>query len=84
MACHAGWLRNPTVQLELAVRGEVIDSEYRGPVQCLLYNSTKTACRITKGEQIFQTLFLHVPEVEWIHGQLPTIQQNEGGFGSTD
>ena len=68
----------------ITVPGGVIDLDYMGPIQGLLCNFTKTARRITKGEWICQALFLPVLEVEWIHGQLPTTLQNEGGLGSAD
>ena len=67
----------------ITTQGGVIDSDYRGVVNCLLYNSTKTPRRITKGERICQGLVLPVPQIEWIQGQLGNTQRDEGGFGST-
>ena len=80
LLCSQSWLASEGI----TVQGEVIDSDYRSPVQCLLQNSTKMAHQIVKGESVCQGLFLPVPEVEWIHGQLPATFRNEGGFGSTN
>ena len=67
----------------ITTQGGVIDSDYRGVVQCLLHNSTSTPRRITKGERVCQGVFLATPQVEWVRGQLEATQRNEGGFGSS-
>ena len=67
----------------VTVQGGVIDADYRGVIQCLLHNSTDSARRINKGERICQALFLPVPNIQWIQGQLPPTKRDEEGFGST-
>ena len=67
----------------VTVEGGVIDADYRGVIQCLLHNSTDSARRINKGERICQALFLPVPNIQWIQGQLPPTKRDEEGFGST-
>ena len=68
----------------VTVQGGVIDSDYRGSVQCLLHNSTANARRIQKGERVCQALFTPVPEITWMTvEQLDVTDRNEAGFGST-
>ena len=67
----------------VTVQGGVVDSDYRGTIRCILHNSTETPRRINRGERICQALFMPVPTIHWIQGQLPKTQRNEDGFGST-
>ena len=63
----------------------VIDSDYCGEndeIQILMYNFTKQATTIEKGERIAQGLFLKVEQGQW--EETDQIGQNSrGGFGST-
>ena len=67
----------------ITVQGGVIDADYRGPIQCLLYNSTMTPRRVTKGERVCQALFIPVPQINWIKGPLDRTERNENAFGSS-
>ena len=49
----------------ITVEGGLIDSDYRGPILCVLHNHTNLARRITKGERICQALFLQTPHITW-------------------
>ena len=64
----------------ISTQGGLIDSDYTGPVTALLFNSTTTPRRITKGERVTQALFLPVPEVEWLHGPLQKTLETSGAL----
>jgi len=64
----------------------LIDSDYRGPLGILLWNSTTTPFEIDKGERIGQivvmkpaTQIFKFVEAE----ELPKTERGTGGFGST-
>ena len=69
----------------LTVAG-VIDSDYRGPVRALLYNSTQQQFCVEKGQRITQAVILPVLNVQWTKedGINHDTKRGEGGFGSTD
>ncbi len=65
-----------------------IDSDYRGEVQVLLFNSGSRNVTITPGQRIAQIVFAPVCRVEWVEiPGAPTMfeatTRGEGGFGST-
>ena len=74
---------------KLALEGIVVetglwDSDYRGPVHCVLRNCSGTARRIQSGERICQLVFVPVPSVNWTTvDQLDETERGENGFGST-
>ena len=61
-------------RLKLAIEGitvesGLIDSDYKGPILCMLHNHTQLPRRINKGQQICQAVFLSVPDVTWTVNQ---------------
>ena len=83
----------------ITVEGGLIDSDYKGPVLCVLHNHTPLPRRINKGQRICQAVFLPVPDVTWTVNQSWTAisldyldeipppshatARGEAGFGST-
>ena len=83
----------------ITVEGGLIDSDYKGPVLCVLHNHTQLPRRINKGQRICQAVFLPVPDVVWTVNQSWTAisldyldetpspsnaaSRGEAGFGST-
>ena len=63
----------------------VIDSDYRGPVYCIIANSTSEDFVLKKGQRCTQGLFLPTHNVEFKKmGILSPTKRNNDGFGSTD
>jgi len=61
-----------------------IDSDFRGPVSIILYNSGHTSYRINKGDRIAQGVLARVDKATFEEvGKLSTTIRNESGFGST-
>ncbi len=64
-----------------------IDSDYRGEVKVILYNSSKTVQRIEHGERIAQMVFAkhEVAEIISVDSleELESTDRGAGGFGST-
>ena len=68
----------------LTVEGGLIDSDYRGPISCILHNNTECSRRIQKGERICQLLITSTPSVKWQTVQtLDGTARGNGGFGHT-
>lgn len=64
--------------------GGIIDPDYRGIIQCILYNSGDTVLDINHGDRICQGVFLRFEAVELTQvGVLPDSKRGDGGFGST-
>ena len=62
----------------------LVDSDYRGMLCALLYNSNKEAFQIQKGQRIAQGVILSVIPVKWKREDiLPETERQEKGFGST-
>lgn len=66
----------------------LIDSDYRGEVKVLLYNSTDNIFKVQKGDRIAQALFfgpiMFNPAIHFsLVDELPASDRGEGGFGST-
>lgn len=61
-----------------------IDSDFRGAIQILLYNSSDKLYVIEKGERIAQFVFAPVSRAEFeIVDELSETERGVGGFGST-
>jgi dUTP pyrophosphatase len=61
-----------------------IDSDYRGEVQILLYNSSEEPFYYSKGDRIAQMVFAKTTRAELeISKSLSESERGEGGFGST-
>ena len=66
------------------VVGGVIDSDYRGSVDALLYNTTETVFNVQKGQRIAQAVYLPVVDVVFEQQDaLPATLRHTDGFGST-
>lgn len=64
--------------------GGVIDSDYRGEVHIILYNSTSKPFPITKGDRIAQGTFIQVLQPHFHEvSELSETERGTGGFQST-
>ena len=62
----------------------VIDSDYRGEIGIVLYNTSNAAYEVTKGDRIAQMLIQPVVQCDIQEfEQLEETQRADGGFGST-
>ena len=68
----------------LDVLAGVIDSDYRGEVCCLLYNTGDETISLPAGSKICQLIVEQIitPESEWVT-DLDETARGAGGFGST-
>jgi dUTP pyrophosphatase len=68
----------------LDVLAGVIDSDYRGEVCCLLYNTSDTPINLPPGSKICQLIVERIitPEAAWAT-DLDETARGAGGFGST-
>ena len=68
----------------LDVLSGVIDSDYRGEVLCLLYNTGDEIINLPAGTKICQLIIEQIitPEAEWAV-ELDETARGAGGFGST-
>lgn len=68
----------------LDVLAGVIDSDYRGEVCCLLYNTSYAYMSLPAGSKICQLIVEQIitPEAEWV-SDLDETARGAGGFGST-
>lgn len=62
-----------------------IDSDYRGEVKTLLFNSTHKPITILKGDRISQLIFMRheTPEIKLVTQFDSETQRGENGFGHT-
>lgn len=62
-----------------------IDSDYRGEIGVILYNSGQSNFEIRKGDRIAQLVLAPVFQAEWEEvKELSDTDRGEGGFGSTN
>lgn len=68
----------------LDVLSGVIDSDYRGEVLCLLYNTSAETINLPAGSKICQLIIEQIitPEAAWAN-ELDDTARGAGGFGST-
>jgi dUTP pyrophosphatase len=68
----------------LDVLSGVIDSDYRGEVLCLLYNTGDEIINLPAGSKICQMIIEQIitPDAEWAT-ELDETARGAGGFGST-
>ncbi|HEV8429289.1 MAG TPA: dUTP diphosphatase [Pyrinomonadaceae bacterium] len=68
----------------LDVLAGVIDSDYRGELCCLLYNTGDETINLPAGSKICQLIVEQIitPEAEWV-ADLDETARGAGGFGST-
>jgi dUTP pyrophosphatase len=61
-----------------------IDSDYRGEIKVILFNSGTENFVITAGDRIAQLVFATVQDARFIETEITvTTQRGDGGFGST-
>jgi dUTP pyrophosphatase len=61
-----------------------VDSDYRGEVGVILFNTDAAAFFIARGDRIAQAVFAPVTRANWEEVVvLPETQRGAGGFGST-
>jgi dUTP pyrophosphatase len=61
-----------------------IDSDYRGEIQVLLWNTGEKAVELRRGDRIAHLVVSPVVHVEWADGEaLGATPRGEGGFGHT-
>ena len=62
----------------------VIDSDYRGEIKVLLYNTKDEPFEVNLGDRIAQIIFTRVEYFNFqVVSDLANSQRGEGGFGST-
>ena len=62
----------------------VIDSDYRGSIKAILFNSNSSAFKIAKGQRITQAFLFRTFDIDWQEvEELPSTSRGEGGLGST-
>ena len=90
MEIPQGWKGEITSRSGLASRGIFvanqpgkIDSDYRGEIKVILYNTNKWEKQIRKGDRIAQFEIHPVYGIEWHTGTLSETDRGDGGFGST-
>jgi dUTP pyrophosphatase len=68
----------------LDVLAGVIDSDYRGEICCLLYNTGDEVIKLPAGSKICQLILEQIitPEADWAT-ELDETARGAGGFGST-
>jgi dUTP pyrophosphatase len=73
------------VKQGLDVLAGVIDSDYRGELCCVLYNTSDEPIRLPAGSKICQLIIEQIitPEAMWVN-DLDVTARGAGGFGSTD
>lgn len=62
----------------------VIDSDYRGELCCVLYNTSNLAIELPAGNKICQLIIEKIitPQAAWVN-DLDETARGAGGFGST-
>jgi dUTP pyrophosphatase len=68
----------------LDVLAGVIDSDYRGELCCVLYNTSDVAIELPAGSKICQLIIEKIitPQATWVN-DLDETARGAGGFGST-
>lgn len=74
-------------KFKINVHAGVIDSDYRGSVDIILFNHGEVDFKIKRGDRVAQLILekISTPEVEFIGDDedVPETERGEGGFGST-
>ncbi len=85
-AGHVGMVadRSSLAKKGIKSAGGIIDAGYRGEVHIVLWNISKEAVQLKRGERIAQLLILPIatPAVREVE-HLDETQRGKGGFGST-
>ena len=92
IAVPAGYEAQVRPRSGLALRGGIvlpnspgtIDSDYRGELQVIVWNTGSEPFAIERGDRIAQLVLAPVARLEWDEvDRLPESTRGEGGFGST-
>lgn len=78
--------RSSVFQRGVIVHPGVIDADYRGPLQLLVYNQRSSPHTVHRGDRLAQLLLLPVPAVTLTPvtpAELSTTARGTGGVGST-
>jgi dUTP pyrophosphatase len=78
--------RSSVFRRGLSVHPGVIDADYRGSIQLLVYNHLSVEWQLHRGDRLAQLLFLPVPVVQLVEvapHQLGCTSRGTGGVGST-
>ena len=76
--------RSGLASQELWTLAGVIDSNYRGSIKVILFNSNNSAFKIAKGQRITQAFLFRTYDIDWQEvEQLPGTSRGDGGLGST-
>ena len=69
----------------IAIKGGVVDSDYRGDIKVIMCNETRVPITIPSSTNIAQFIFeaAHIPFLQ-LSEKLPDTKRSKGGFGSTD
>ena len=71
----------------VTIEGGLIDSDYRGIVQAILFNHSTKAFTVKEGERIAQVVFMRKFDANFIEAnsleELGSTERQQGGFGST-
>ena len=71
----------------VTVEGGLIDSDFRGVVQVILFNHSQRAFTVKEGERIAQVVFMRKFDADFIEvdsiQHLGETERQQGGFGST-
>ena len=78
------WDRSGKAKVGMHHFAGILDSDYRGELKVLLYNSTKELHQIEKGDRMVQVLILPAYQAEFQEvKELSQTSRGEGGFHST-
>jgi dUTP pyrophosphatase len=92
VAVPMGWELQIRSRSGLALKNKVmvynspgtIDSDYRGPVNVILFNGDNTDFNVKTGDRIAQAVLCPVANIDWnLVATVDETQRNTGGFGST-
>lgn len=92
VAIPIGWKINVLPRSGLAYKKGItvlntpglIDSDYRGDIGVILYNTGDEDFKVAPGDRIAQIEIAKAYQIEWdIVNELDTTDRGEGGFGST-
>lgn len=63
----------------------IIDADYQGEIQVVLYNTLSVPTLIPEGVRIAQLVFLQIetPKIAWVSEFNTITERAEGGFGSS-
>jgi dUTP pyrophosphatase len=78
--------RSSVFRRGISVHPGVIDADYRGALQLLVYNHLPVEQQLHRGDRLAQLLFLPVPAVQLVEvsaEQLGQTGRGSGGVGST-